>query len=120
MFKGKRFVVPAAMRKEMMVLAHASHVGIEGSIRRARETMFWPRMSSELKKYIAKCDICMAHRSSPAKEPIVQHEFAAPPVKWKGGKCCQDCETFVYEVQRVRAIRVSRPHGLEKYTNRRS
>ena len=87
-FKGKRFVVPAAMRKEMMVLAHASHVGIEGSIRRARETMFWPRMSSELKEYIAKCDICMAHRSSPAKEPIVQHEFAARPWSKVGADLC--------------------------------
>ena len=34
-------------------------------IRRARETMYWPRMSSELKEYISKCDVCMAHRSMP-------------------------------------------------------
>ena len=23
--------------------------------------MYWPRMSSELKEYISKCDVCMAH-----------------------------------------------------------
>ena len=38
-FKGAQLVVPAAMRKEMMAVAHASHIGIEGCIRRARETM---------------------------------------------------------------------------------
>ena len=77
-FKGAQLLVPAAMRK-MMAVAHASHIGIEGCIRRARETMFWPRMSAELKEYIAKCDICMAHRCSQGKEPIIQHEFAARP-----------------------------------------
>ena len=59
-FKGQQLVVPAVMRREMMALVHASHIGIEGCIRRARETMYWPRMSSELKEYISKCDICMA------------------------------------------------------------
>ena len=51
-FKGSQLVIPAAMRKEMMSITHASHIGIEGCIRRARETMFWPRMSSELKEYM--------------------------------------------------------------------
>ena len=31
-FKGAQLVVPAAMRKDMMVVAHASHIGIEGCI----------------------------------------------------------------------------------------
>ena len=34
-FKGAQLVVPAAMRKEMMAVAHASHIGIEGCIQRA-------------------------------------------------------------------------------------
>ena len=36
-------------------------------------------MTTELKEYIAKCDVCMAHRSEQSKEPIQQHEFAARP-----------------------------------------
>ena len=43
--------------------------------------MFWPRMSVELKEYISKCDICMAHRTMPGKEPLMQHEFAGP--RWE-------------------------------------
>ena len=34
-FKGPLLVVPAAMRREMMAVAHASHFGIEGCISRA-------------------------------------------------------------------------------------
>ena len=36
-------------------------------------------MTVELKEYISRCDIYMAHRSTQAKEPIVQHNFAAYP-----------------------------------------
>ena len=39
-FKGAQLVVPAAMRKEMMAVAHVSHIRVEGCIRQARETMF--------------------------------------------------------------------------------
>ena len=74
----------------MMSITHASHIGIEGCIRRARETMFWPRMSSELKEYISKCDICMTHRSMPGKEPMIEHEFAAWPWAKVGADLCDD------------------------------
>ena len=71
-----------------MSVTHASHIGIEGCIRRARETMYWPRMSCELKEYISKCDICMAHRTAPGSEPIMQHEFAARPWAKVGADLC--------------------------------
>ena len=64
MFKGPLVVVPAAMRKEMMAVAHATHIGIEECLRRARETIYWPRMSTELKEYMSKCDVCLAHRDT--------------------------------------------------------
>jgi len=36
-------------------------------------------MSTELKEYIAKCNVCMAHRSEQSKEPIQQHVLGARP-----------------------------------------
>ena len=84
-FKGPQLVIPATMRKEMMSVTHASHIGIEGCIRRARETMYWPRMSCELKEYISKC---MAHRTAPGREPIMQPEFAARPWAKVGADLC--------------------------------
>ena len=77
-------MVPAAMCKEMMVLAHASHIGIEGCVRRARETMLF----SELKECVSKCDVCLSHRSTQGKEPIVQHEFPARPWVKVGADLC--------------------------------
>ncbi len=54
-FKGQLLVVPTAMRKEMMAFAHATRCnGTEGCIRRARDSMYWPRISTEVKEYISK------------------------------------------------------------------
>ena len=60
-FKGPRLVVPACMRKELMSVAHATHIGIEGCLRRVREYL------------------CLAHRTSQTKEPLLQHEVVARP-----------------------------------------
>ena len=56
-FKGDLVVIPAALRREMMTSVHSTHIGIEKCIRRARDSMFWPRMATELCEYISKCDI---------------------------------------------------------------
>ena len=79
-FKGELLVVPANMRREMMAVTHARNIGIERCIRRARESIYCPRMTSELKDYISKCDICLAHQASPGKKPMLQHEFNNAPV----------------------------------------
>ena len=47
-FKGDHVIIPAAMQKEMMASVHATHVGTEGCIRRARESMLWTCMTTEL------------------------------------------------------------------------
>lgn len=78
-FKGRVLVVPVAMRKQMLALTHASHIGVEGCLRRAREIMFWPRMSTELREYISKCDVCIRHRDTPSKEPLQPRDVEARP-----------------------------------------
>ena len=79
-FKGHSVVIPTSVRKQMMNVVHATHIGIDGCTRRAREN---PRMTAELKDHISKCDICLAHRPSPGKEPLKQHDFRDQP--WSKG-----------------------------------
>lgn len=89
LFKGQLLVVPTVMRKQIMEEIHATHIGIEACIRRARDILYWPRMATELKQYIAKCDICFAHRSGQGKEPIVQHELVTRPWAKVGADLCE-------------------------------
>ena len=72
-----------------MEKTHASHIGIEGCIRQARDTLYWPLMTTEIKEYISKCDVCMTHRTGQGKEPMLQHEF----VTWPWARVAADlCE----------------------------
>ena len=88
-FKGSRVVIPVALRREMMAMVHASHIGIEGSIRRARDSLYWPRMNAELREYVSKCDICLAHRTSQGKEPLLSHEIPERPWARIGVDLCE-------------------------------
>ena len=36
-------------------------------------------MTTELKEYISKCDICFSHRALQCKKPLMQHEFVGRP-----------------------------------------
>ena len=67
-------VVPTSMRRKLLAAAHLTHIGIEGCIRRMRDTLYWPRKTTKVREYGSKCEICLAHRDLPGKEPIIQHE----------------------------------------------
>ncbi len=88
-FKGHQPVVPLCLRKEMMEAIHASHIGVEGCIQRARESLHWPRMSIKLKAYISKCDVCLSNRNNSSKEPLMQHELVARPWSKVAADLCE-------------------------------
>ena len=88
-FKGQLLVVPAAVRTELISVAHASHIGIEGCLRRMRECLYWPRMTTQVKDYLSKCEVCLSHRSAPPREPLQQHDFIARPWSKIGVDLCQ-------------------------------
>ena len=48
--KGQRIVIPMALRSEMKRRLHATHMSYDSMMARARDTIFWPRMSSEVKQ----------------------------------------------------------------------
>ena len=78
-FKGERLVIPSGIRHNIMARLHASHIGIQGCLRRARETVYWPGMNKEITEYISKCEICCAYPQDKAKEPLISHEIPTRP-----------------------------------------
>ena len=78
-FKGQRCVIPLSLRARIKEKLHGAHTGIQICLRKARETVYWPGMNSELTDYISKCDICSCYQSSQPKEPLICHEIADRP-----------------------------------------
>ena len=59
-YRGERVVIPAVLRKDMVKRIHSSHLGIEGCLRRARVSLYWPGMDAQIKDYIQSCETCLA------------------------------------------------------------
>ena len=78
-YKGERIVIPSSMRSEMLDRIHESHLGIEKSRSRARDILFWPRMSQDIEELISKCSVCQEHRNKNQKEPLLPHEVPNRP-----------------------------------------
>ncbi len=53
-FKSERIGVPHALRDDMKKRLHSSHLGVEGYLKRAREILYWPKMSSQVKESVSK------------------------------------------------------------------
>ena len=53
LFKGERILIPETMKMDMLQRIHSSHIGVEGSLRRARENLFWLGMTKDVKDF---CD----------------------------------------------------------------
>ena len=61
---GNRIIVPREMRPEMLQYIHKGHQGKEHCLLRARNTVFWPKMTYDIQQLIEKCMICQEYGKS--------------------------------------------------------
>ena len=76
---GSRIIVPHEMQAEMLQYIHEGHQGKERCLLRARNTVFWPRISYDIQELIERCIICQEHGKS---QPIVGITQELPPFPW--------------------------------------
>ena len=67
------------MRPEMLQYVHEGHQGKERCLLRARNTVFWPKMTYDIQQLIEKCIICQEHGKS---QPITGTTLELPPFPW--------------------------------------
>ena len=78
-FKGERIIVPSSLRQCIMDKVHASHLGIEGCLRRAKEAFYWPGIYKQITEFISRCSICNSYKPEQQKEPLKCHEIPTRP-----------------------------------------
>ena len=61
---GTRIIVPREMRPEMLQYIHEGHQGKEHCLLRAKNTVFWPRITYDIQQLIEKCMICQEYGKS--------------------------------------------------------
>ena len=81
LYKGSRIIIPKLLQKQMLLRTHSSHQGAEACIGRARDVIFWPGMTAEIKDMVSQCSTCAAFQVKQQKEPLMTHKIPARP--WK-------------------------------------
>ena len=76
---GSRIIVPQEMRAEMLQYIHDGHQGKERCLLRARNTVFWPKITYDIQELIERCIICQEHGKS---QPITGITQELPPFPW--------------------------------------
>ena len=79
-FKAHRLVIPTSLRAEYLKDLHAGHLGEEKTLLRARETIFWPGISDDVRNAVKLCDVCMKYKPAQKKEP--QEPYDVPSLLW--------------------------------------
>ena len=74
LFKNQRVIVPKTMRPEILSRIHSSHQGVASCLRKARDIVFWPGMSAEIKDLVKRCSVCAEFQAKNASQPMQSHQ----------------------------------------------
>ena len=58
----------------MITQVHSSHLGIESCLNKARDVLFWPGMTAEIRDCVSKCETCNTYQTNQQKEPLIPHD----------------------------------------------
>lgn len=77
--KGNRLIIPKSLRQQVLEAIHSGHQGETKCILLARESIFWPGITNDIKNIVKNCDHCIKHQSAQPKLPIMQPELPTRP-----------------------------------------
>ncbi|XP_042345404.1 uncharacterized protein K02A2.6-like [Plectropomus leopardus] len=86
---GDRIVVPHSMRGDILHCLHDGHQGITKCRERARTSVWWPGLESEIQELVTKCPECMQTRPTQRKEPLMTTPLPQRPWQKIGADICE-------------------------------
>ena len=57
--RGERVVIPTAATQRVIELAHSGHPGVDKTLQRLREAVWWPGFTKEVKQVLTNCRPCV-------------------------------------------------------------
>lgn len=78
--RGSRIIIPQSLRQEMLSKIHTGHQGITKCRERARQSVWWPGISTELEKLVRTCPTCCKAQNQRA-QPLIPAPL--PELPWQ-------------------------------------
>ena len=63
----------------MKAKCHAGHLGINSTLRRARDLLYWPGMSTDVCNYVETCGVCASTPVKQPPEPVISRDVPQRP-----------------------------------------
>ena len=63
LIRANRIVMPSIIQKETFEQLHVGHQGIDKCRRRAKQSVWWPGLSSQLEQVVRECPECIKFQS---------------------------------------------------------
>lgn len=96
-YRGEQLLIPCRLRPEYLRVVHGGHLGITKCTERARQYMFWPGMTTDIREMVSNCNTCQKYANQQQKEPLMPH--AIPELPWcKVGMDIMDFQEKTYLV----------------------
>ena len=73
--KGDRLIIPQSLRLDVLKKIHVGHQGKTKCILLARESVFWPGITNDIKSMVQRCTACAQHQHAQPKMPIQQPDL---------------------------------------------
>ena len=78
LFKGQKITVPETLQQNILLI-HQVHLGVQKSLHRARQCLFSPRVTKEVRNMVENCLTCLKYRRRQQKEPLLPFEVPELP-----------------------------------------
>lgn len=79
LFKNDRIVIPQKLRADMLKRLHGAHYGIESCLNLAKDTMFWPGITQQIKDKVLNCEVCLQSGSNQRHQQMQSHPIPEFP-----------------------------------------
>lgn len=78
--RGSRIVIPPPLQKEILDKLHNGHQGITRCRDRARQSVWWPGLSTQLENLVTNCETCCKNQKQQT-QPLVPSQL--PDLPWQ-------------------------------------
>jgi hypothetical protein len=70
LIKVDRIVVPETLRAKLLDCLHRTHNGVVATLRLARDSLFWPGITNDIKRKVNQCEGCRKYNGNPLRETM--------------------------------------------------
>ena len=78
LFYNNRSFIPLLERQQVLKDIHTGHLGESKCLERAKDLVWWPGLTTEVRDLVKTCATCLKHRSQP-REPLISVPFPERP-----------------------------------------